>query len=408
MNGNGTLPATTLRNGNLNDLVGLLQQQKDVKYDVVVTANRLRYNGGLLHVEGGAMRLDDDGVAEADALLAPTDIFENGLAQRLDIPRHYLRRMREEALGSTDSMRQNAIADLLDHNVNTWLLDNPSRKFLVRGFRVDDPDEIGIARAILSDRFGMYDNLDMLMAALDGVNKTGTPVEIVGASLTERQMRVSVAAPGITALAPTLLGNYRSPFGGRGRERADGGDTFVDAGGNELPIVFGGFVISNSETGGGAFTITPRLVVRICSNGMTITKDAMRAVHLGGKLDEGVIAWSADTQQKMLEVVTAKARDAVQTFLDADYVARVVNGIEETSSTPVEDAAGTIERVAKTHAFSDAEQASILDCFIRSGDLTAGGVMQAVTAAAQTVDDADRQAELEDVALDVLATAATR
>ena len=46
-------------------------------------------------------------------------------------------------------------------------------------------------------------------------------------------------------------------------------------------MVFAGWVLSNSETGCGAFTITPRLVVHVCRNGMTITKDALRAVHLG-------------------------------------------------------------------------------------------------------------------------------
>ena len=29
---------------------------------------------------------------------------------------------------------------------------------------------------------------------------------------------------------------------------------------------------------------------------MTFTRDAMREVHLGGRLAEGVIRWSADTQ----------------------------------------------------------------------------------------------------------------
>jgi hypothetical protein len=48
--------------------------------------------------------------------------------------------------------------------------------------------------------------------------------------------------------------------------------------------VFAGFVISNSETGCGAFTLTPRLIVQVCRNGMTIIKDAIRAVHLGSGL----------------------------------------------------------------------------------------------------------------------------
>ena len=62
----------------------------------------------------------------------------------------------------------------------------------------------------------------------------------------------------------------------------------------------------------------------------------------------------------------------------------------------------TIQRVGKTVGFSETEQRSILDFFIASGDLTAGGVMNAATAAAQTVESPHRQAEIEDLALDVL------
>ena len=56
-------------------------------------------------------------------------------------------------------------------------------------------------------------------------------------------------------------------------------------------MVFAGFVITNSETGCGAFSLTPRLVVQVCRNGMTITRDAMRVVHLGERLDQGVVTW---------------------------------------------------------------------------------------------------------------------
>lgn len=56
----------------------------------------------------------------------------------------------------------------------------------------------------------------------------------------------------------------------------------------------------NSETGRGAFTLLPRLVVQVCRNGMTIARGAMRAVHLGERLDEGPVTWSGNTQDKTL------------------------------------------------------------------------------------------------------------
>ena len=375
---------TSLRSATLTDLVEVLRKQADAKYDVVVPAARLAYDAGHLIVKGGAARFDETGVEEADAVLAPTDIFDDGVSDRLGIPRGYLRRMRDE--------RDDA-GLLLDANVNGWLEQEPQRRFLVRAFRTDDPDDIGIARSLLSDRFRPIDNLDVLMAALDGVNRAGVNVEVDGGDLSERRMSLRLTCPEVSAVAPRLLSNYRSPFNGDS--------------GADLPLVFAGFVVQNGENGGAAFTVVPRVVVQVCKNGMTVTRDAMRQVHLGGRLEEGVVRWSDDTQRKNLELVTAQASDAVSTFLDPDYLETVVAGIEEQADAEVDDAPGTIERIGRSFGFSEAEQASILDAFIRSGDVSAGGVMQAVTATAQELDDPDRASDLEDMALAVLEEVAT-
>lgn len=403
-----SLPGLSLRNAELPDLVELLKQQADVRYDAVIPASRIRSVDGRLVVVGGAARVTDDGVEEADAILAPTDICDEGIAEKLGIPRAYLRSMR-----ATKQRVASPIGDdfgrLDDLNINGWLQEAPGKMFLVRGFRTDDPDELGIARAFLSDRYAPIDNYDVLLAGLDGIRAAGVEVDIHSANLTERNMRLSVSCPQVTALAPGLLARYRTPFGEDGLRRdGGGGGRMLGTPGHEYrpETVFAGFEIRNSETGGGAFAIVPRIVIRICSNGLTVTADALKQVHLGGRLDEGIVKWSEDTQRRSLELVRAKVTDAVRTFLSPEYVAKVVAGIEETSGKPIADVQATIQRVAKVHAFSDAEASSILDCFIRSGDVTAGGVMQAVTAAAQMVDNPDRAAELEDVALDVLATAA--
>jgi hypothetical protein len=371
---------TTTRNADLSGLVDLLKTQQDVKYDVVAPASALEYQNGLLVVKDGSAVMDSEGVSLTDAFLSPTEIFEEGVSQRLGIPRGYVTRMRNEH------------TELLDANVNGWLQQEPNRKFLVRGFKSDDPSETGIARALLSDRFKVIDNVDILFAALDGIRFSGANVEIAGADLSERRMTVKVSAPEIAALAPELLGNYRSPFSGQS--------------GSDVPVVFAGLVISNSETGGGAFTITPRVVFQVCSNGLTVKKDAMRQIHIGGKLDEGVIKWSDETQQRTLELVKAKTADAVRTFLDVDYVRMVIAGIEEAAAVKVTSPVKAVDNIAKGFGFNDSEKDQIMTFFIQSGDATAGGVMNAVTATAQVLTDPDRANELEDVALDVLTATA--
>lgn len=391
---------TELRTADLTGLVDLLRKQADVKVDEVVPASRLRVEDGKLHVVGAHTILSDEGVTSADAVLAPTERFDDGVSDKLGIPRAYLRRLAGEpmprvalddlALDGTEAV---ASVPLYDANVNGWLQADPGRKFLVRSFRTEDPSDVGIARALLSDSFALgMDNLDVLLAVLAGVNESGQNVTIHRASLTERQMRVQLVAPAITALAPTLLRNYRSPFTGRS--------------GADLPVISAGLDVRNSETGGGAFVVAPYALVQICTNGMTRQVDAVRKAHLGAKMQEGVIRWSAETVHHATALVKSQAKDAVETFLSADYLAGWVDEVEGKSTAPVTDATATIERVGKAHAFSEAEQASILDCFIKSGDLTAGGVMQAVTAAAQGVESADRQAEMEDLAMAVLDTAA--
>ncbi|MGH3287553.1 MAG: DUF932 domain-containing protein, partial [Streptosporangiaceae bacterium] len=193
-------------------------------------------------------------------------------------------------------------------------------------------------------------------------------------------------------LAPALLAGYRSPFTG--------------AAGADNPLVFSGFVITNSETGCGAFSLVPRLVAQICGNGMTITRDAMRAVHLGERLDEGVVTWSGNTLDKTLALITAKTTDAVTTFLDPGYVERTVRAMEKDAGHPVADPQEAIKSVSQRLRFSDAQQAAILGHFIRGGDVTAGGVMHAVTSVAQTLEDADAAHDMESVALRSLELAA--
>lgn len=398
---------TEARDASLTDLRDLLVEQHARKIDVVAPASKIRSTEGDIVVAGTNPILSENGVTAADGTYRPTSVFDEGLADKFGIPLAYVRRLRAER------------PDLMDANVNGWLhgrcakmrmpsidevrtgrtdpvevrpaVPGDERSFLIRAFRGDD-QENGIARAFLSDRYSVMDNLDALTAALDGVAQAGAPIDIEGCDLTDRRMYVRIKSPAVTAMAPTLLERYRSPFSGdRGADN---------------PTVFAGFVISNSETGGGAFSIVPRIVIQVCSNGMTITKDAMRSVHLGGRMDEGVIRWSQDTEEKNLGLITAKARDAVATFLDVDYLTKVIRDIEEKAGKKIVNPQEDVLTVTKRLAFDEATRDSVFRMFIEGGDLTAGGVMQAVTAAARETVDADKAHDMEAQALRALEFAA--
>jgi len=357
----------------------MLRDQQARKVDIVAPAGAIRAMGGRLVIDGTDPVLGTDGVTMTTGTYTPTEVCDQGLADKLGIPAAYLRRMRQERQA------------LYDANVNGWLAGDP-RKFLVRCLRSSTASGPGAARAFLSDGYKRIDNLDVLLAALDGVRAAGMPVEVDGCDVTERRMYVRVVCEQVRVLAPALLAGYRSPFTG--------------ASGAENPVVFAGFVISNSETGCGAFTLTPRLVVQVCRNGMTITKDAIRAVHLGERLDEGVVTWSGNTLDKTLALITARTTDAVATFLQPGYAGRVIRAITAQAGHPLADPQQAVAVVSQRLRFTDAQQADIMAHFIRGGDLTAGGILHAVTSTAQAQPDADTACEMESAGLRALEIAA--
>jgi hypothetical protein len=379
---------TTTRNAQLSDLLTMLTEQHTRKLDVVAPATALSTRDGVLQVKGAEQEISLDGVTTTDGSYVPTAVFDEGLADKLGVPVGYLKRLREER------------PDLYDANVNGWLhgrkglirygaggevrevrrepVPADARSFLVRTFRGDDGP--GIARALLSDRYATVDHVDVLMSCLDGVRAAGVSAQVKSGDLTDRRMVVRVACPEVAAEAPRLLAGYRSPFTG--------------ASGDDNPLVFAGFRLTNSETGGGAFTITPEITIQVCDNGMTITKDAMRTVHLGGKLEAGVVRWAEDTQQKALELVQAKTRDAVAAFLNRDYLTATVARLEARAEEPVASV-DAVRDLTKPLGYTQDQIDGILGYFVKGGQMSRGGVVNAITAYSQTLTDGDAAHDLD-------------
>jgi hypothetical protein len=376
-----------LRNATLSTLVEELREQQDRKQDLIVPTRDLWSREGRVFVRGaGEPTLTETGVTTSNLEFAPTDVYDEGAAAKLGLPRAYLR-----------TLRDNGWHDLIDSNLNGLLhgftngagneLRTPdARRFMLRTFKGEDGG-YGTARALLSDSYRTIDNWDVLMATLSGMKAAGLDAHVVrSADLTNRRMYVKIVAPEVQALAPELLRNYRSPFSGQS--------------GADNPTVFAGFVLSNSETGSGAFSITPRLEVQVCTNGLTITKDAVRRTHLGSKAeDDGIVRYSEATQRKSLELITLQTRDAVRTFLDTDYMGQAIRKIEEKAGAPVGRPQDVVQTIVKREAFQKADTDGLLEHFIKGGDMTAGGVLGAITSYAQTVDDADRAYLMEADAL---------
>jgi hypothetical protein len=447
---------TEARNSTLEDMLAILRDQQARKIDLVLPAGKIRFTEADLQLKGLDPIFEEDGLTDPNGLYRPTRIFDEKLADYLKIPTAYVRRLREDR------------PDLYDLNANGLLhgrnaklvtptafelgqlgeldIDNPpaghlwnpgtsrwnriareaipgdARSFLLRLFRGDDGQ--GVARAILSDRYKVMENLDGLMALLAGIKEAGIDpagLRFDRCDLTERRMYVKVTAPEIQAAAPELLKGYRNPFA-QGVERAENlvrgreiddwrriaareGMAYTEEEGGE-PVVFAGFIFSNSEVGGGKWTVQGCIEVQICKNGLTFAEDAFGRVHLGGRMDEGVVNWSDDTQDKNLALVSAQTRDAVQQFLSPTYVEEKVQWLEERTGHRLTKPADDIKVVAKKLSFSEDQTAGILEHFMLGGQITAGGLMQAITSYSQTVIDPDEAYELDAKAVRALEFAA--
>lgn len=388
-----TAPTTTSRNAGLAEIQEILQDQHSRKFDFIAPANTLRMKNGALIVKGTEPELSEDGVTLTDGQYQPTAIFDEGISDKLGIPLTYVRRLRNDR------------PDLYDANVNGLLHGRQivkatgtetvhpadERSFMVRCFRPAD-DRPGVARAFLSSRYGIVDNFDYLVALLDGIKEADVENPDVSIDLTDRRMVVKVAVPELWVEAENFLRGYRSPFTGRS--------------GLDSKKIFAGLVGSNSEVGNGAWMLTPRIVVEACTNGLTQTHDVVRGVHLTSNQDDGIIQWTQDTQRKELALVTAKTRDAVATFLNKEYVKHAIDRMERKAGVELADPQGTIEQVASKLKYSKEHTAGIFAHFIKSGQISAGGVLQAITAYSQTVTDADAAFDLDNSAVHAMELAA--
>ena len=387
---------TAIRYASLHDVVDMLTVQHDLKYDVVVPSASLSYDEGVLVIADGAADVNDEGVSLRDVHLLPTHHFEGAMADKLGIPRAYIRHLRNRS-GSDPVLR------LLDSNVNTWLDEIP-RNWFVRGYRTDDVNQVGVARAFLSDSYQVIDNLDVLMTTLDALNGSGISARVYSANLTETMMDVKIHAPEVRARASKFLEMYQNPFSGRTGEHGAGSD-----------VVFAGFSLRNSETGGGAFALMPQVIVEICVNGYSITQDLMRKMHVGSVMEQGVVRWSEQgvvrwsehTRATAIDLVHSQVIDATRTFMSQEYIDNQAAHLESLAGVVLERPIEALRQVTTQFKYSEEEQASILELFAVSGDHRATGIGQAVTAFAQNDNvSVARAQEIEDEAFDLIRVAA--
>jgi hypothetical protein len=368
-----------LKNLSLQEIVQQLQNQNLLKQDFVVPSKYLKMVDSNLQVINES-KLDtlsqlllETGIAvnENDLEkieLAVLDCCHSQIGSRLDIPKKYYDRM----LGSEKYHH------LLDYNVSSWFSDKNESNFLLRTF-IDKEQKTGIARAILSDRYNILDNYDVMLATLDAIRESGINVQIESGDITDTKFYMRFICPDIEMDAPDILKNYRVPDGTKGSNG-----------------IISGFVISNSETGNGKFSISPRAVVLACRNGMIFKNDAFQKTHLGAKMEEfTTIDWSEETRQKNYELVCSQVKDAIKYYASEEYLGAKIHELTEKGNKELNHPIETIKNVSKHLSISEEKESSILNYFIKSADTNAFGVTQALTYYAQHNASPEERFEIE-------------
>jgi Domain of unknown function (DUF932) len=273
------------------------------------------------------------------------NLAHDQIGARTNIPSKYYDRMLTDA------------PDLLAINVNTWFRQAPERR-MVRTLGGD-------TRAFLSNRYQRIEHEQIAEAALPVLAEL-PGVEIKSCDVTDRRLYIHF-------VVPTVQGEVKV------------GDV-VQAGG----------IIQNSEVGLGSVSVAGLIWRLWCLNGAK-TQDTFRRNHVGRQVDEGELEWADDTQMADDKAILLKVRDMVRAVVDETRFKATLNKLRtlSTDAKVTGDPTKAVEVLAQKVGASENERGGILRALIEGGDLSAWGMLNAVTAQAHTAGSYDRAVELE-------------
>lgn len=328
----------------LVDLAKELERQLETKKDMIVPSSLV-----TSETENGTCRLRIQ-EREGPTTYETTDIARRQLAEKLGIPFAYFERMRDSHPA------------LLDQNVNTWL-GSESENRLVRTLD-------GKVRAVLSDRYRRLDNYDLASHVIPVLKQLpGARFESV--QLTETRMYLKVISPKVE------------------REIAPG--DFVQA----------GVVVSNSEVGCGTLSVQPLVYRLVCRNGLIVPDRTMRKTHIGRIHDasgDAVAYFKDDTLQADDHAFFLKVRDMVQVAVSEATFAMITDRMQATMGIKLSgDPVKAVTVLANKYGLNDVERSGVLRHLIEDADLSAYGLVNAVTHFSQEIDDYDRSTQFEEL-----------
>jgi hypothetical protein len=319
------------------DLIGLvkeLERQKENSLDLIAESQNIC---ALPDKDFGIM------LCVLDRGMWPlTEWAHLQLAEKLGIPKKYYDRMREA--GKTE---------LLADNINAWLCVKERRLI-----RILD----GKIRAILSDRYRIIDNYDLVFLALDEFKKKET-VEIYRVDLTETMLYLK-------AIDRTLTASVK-----------------------EEDIVYGGLILRNSEVGASALKVEPFILRKICSNGL-ILQHSLKKIHLGKQtLEIGYIEWSDETRKLEDRALWSKVRDIIRATFDRKVFESWVTKLKDSTTVKIEEPIEAVNNIVKHLGLNEEQKQKLLMHF---SEPTKYGLINAITNVASETENVEAQIKLEE------------
>lgn len=328
------------RGKTITELAMEIQRQQESKKDYIVPVSQLSMT-------------DNGNFSFGDNVLPFTHHANGQVASYLDIPRKYYDKVKESD------------PKLLQSHVNHWLKQKEGDKRLVRTLD-------GNGRALLSSRYRMLDNMDMMEAVLPTLQHH--KVNIMSSEVTDKRLYIK-------AVFPKLEGEV-----------------------NKGDVVQSGIVISNSEIGSGSLNIQPLLYRLVCTNGMILPDQQFRKLHIGKNngRDIDIAALLTDETKELndqafwhtVRDVVASSFDKVLFEQNLDVMRRAA-GLE-IKSNKVEK---VVEVTAKKFGFSQGVQDSIfrnlIDPQVHATDLSMWGLANAFTQTANNEEDYEIATALE-------------
>ena len=322
----------------LPQLAAEIERRRTAKHDFLVDTAHLK----MQTTEKGPM------LAFEDASFCVNPLAHRQIGDRIGIPAKYYDRMLNDA------------PELLLGNVNHWLAASPEERLI----RTLD----GHVRAFLSNRYQRIDNeavAEFILPVLSDV----PDIQFVSTEVTSSRMYIKAVTPRVS-------------------DEVTVGDE-----------VQAGVIVSNSEVGLGAITVSPLVLRLVCSNGMALPDKTYRKSHVGARIakDENIIELLSDEAKRADDrAILLKMRDVVRAAMDESVFKRTVNRLRDAKATKLEgDPVAAVRELAAKTGLDKTEETGVLRYLIEGGDLSQYGMIQAVTRYAQEPSDYDRASELE-------------